>query len=55
MNNLSLFDEVPSGLGLSGVYMKEIIVITMLNMKLSWKSERQGQKWRSTTDLASGG
>lgn len=54
MNNLSLFDEVPSELGLNGVYMKETIVIIMLEMKFSWKPERQVQKWRNTTAVASG-
>lgn len=34
--------------------MEEFPVISILDLKLSWQSDRQVEKWRRATDLASG-
>lgn len=40
--------------GIASLHMEEFPVVSILDMKLSWKSDRQVEKWRSATDLASG-
>lgn len=46
--------EQQCGAGIVSLHMEEFADISILDMKLSWKSNRQVEKWRSATALASG-